>query len=138
WTLPGLHGQDPVQLLHGSGAEGRAFPPCRARARTAGLGGGGVHRGDLRRDHDDARPAEGPLGQHHPAGRAGPGGGAVLTGGRNAPGSSTVPEGPQPTGARAMSAAPPPQPTKPRIDGVVATGATATGATAIGASSTGA
>ena len=53
----GLHRQDPVQLLHQSRRQGRAERPHHPGARGAALGRRRIRGGDLRRDHDHARPA---------------------------------------------------------------------------------
>ena len=54
-----LRRQDAVQLLDQSRCQGRAGRSHDQRARGPALGGSGVRGRDLRRDHDDAGPAEG-------------------------------------------------------------------------------
>ena len=54
-----LHRQDAVYVLDQSGRQGRADRSHHPRARGAALGRRRVRGGDLRRDHDHARPAEG-------------------------------------------------------------------------------
>ena len=61
--------------------QGRADPSCGADPRGAPVGRGRVHRGDLRRHHDHAGPAQGPLGRSHRPRREGPGRGVVLRSG---------------------------------------------------------
>ena len=59
WHAAGLHGEDAVLLLHRSKSARRADRPCRAGARGAPGRRRRLRRGDLRRDHDHARPAQG-------------------------------------------------------------------------------
>ena len=54
---PGLHRQDAVQLLDQRRHQGRADRSHHHGARGAALRRGRVRGGDLRRDHDHARPA---------------------------------------------------------------------------------
>ena len=56
----------------------RADRPFRAGARSAAVGRRRIRRGDLRRDHDHARPAARTLGRGHPAERGRPCRGPVL------------------------------------------------------------
>ena len=56
--LPDLRRQDPVQLLDRPQPQGRALRPRRADPRAAACRRCRVPGGDLRRDHDHARPAE--------------------------------------------------------------------------------
>ncbi len=68
--FPGLHRQDAIQLLDRSRCQGRADGPHAPGARSAPVGGRGVRRRDLRRDHDHAGPAARAGGeQHHGFGR---------------------------------------------------------------------
>ena len=62
---PGLHRQDPVQLLDYRRPQGRADGSRHPRARGAALRRCGVRRGDLRRDHDHAGAAKGAGGKLH-------------------------------------------------------------------------
>ena len=63
--LPDLRGEDPVLLLDGSEAARRAARARRERPRSAARSRRGVRRDDLRRHHDDARPAGRPGGECH-------------------------------------------------------------------------
>ncbi len=55
----GVHRQDPVQLLHQPRPQGRAGRSHHPGARGSAVRRRGVRRGDLRRHHDHARPAQG-------------------------------------------------------------------------------
>ena len=76
--LPRLHGEDAIFLLHRPESARRADPPRRADPRGAAFRRRRLRRGDLRGDHDHARPAEGAGGGDDPARRGRAGGGAVL------------------------------------------------------------
>ena len=60
-----LCGEDAVQLLDQPRFKGRAGRSHDQRARGAALGGCRVRGRDLRRDHDDAGPAQGAVGRLH-------------------------------------------------------------------------
>ena len=68
WRPADLHGEDPVFLFHRPDLARRANRSRRAGARSTTERGGGVRRGDLRRDHDDAGPAAGSFGREHSSG----------------------------------------------------------------------
>jgi hypothetical protein len=78
WAPAGLHGQDPVFLHDRPERARRARRAFGAGARGAAVGRGGLRRGDLRGDHDDARPAQGAGGRDDPAECRRRGRGAVL------------------------------------------------------------
>ena len=78
-VAPRLHGQDAVFVLHRSDPHGCAGRARGRRARRAPLGRRRLRRGDLRGNHDHARPAARTGGGFHPAGRGRSDRGIVLT-----------------------------------------------------------
>ncbi|MHC2351338.1 formate--tetrahydrofolate ligase [Sinorhizobium meliloti] len=71
WRSADLHGEDPIFLLHRPEPARSTDGPRRADTRGSAGRRGRLHRRDNRRDHDDARPAEGAFFGADPAERAG-------------------------------------------------------------------